>query len=99
MKLENEEIWFCVNKNDWKRFLIFAKNNNCKWINGEEINPKTDNCSFHMSIYNHIMAHVPMYSWFYTKNKRKVVNFDKIKWGINNDKNINKWVSKYWPPR
>ena len=79
MELGKEEIWFCVDKKDWKRFLKFAKDNGCKWLNGEEINPETDNCGFHMSIQNHILAHVPMYSWFYTKDRRKVMNFNEIK--------------------
>ena len=41
--LGNEErVWLDVSPRDFVSFLTFAKNNDCKWMNGDDIKPKLD---------------------------------------------------------
>jgi len=38
----NAQVWLEVKQKDFKKILNFAKENNYKWVNGKEINPKDD---------------------------------------------------------
>ena len=40
---DDERVWFEITEQDKEKFLQFAKDNNCKWMNGDEILPKKDN--------------------------------------------------------
>ena len=48
--LEKEgEIGFVLGQDECKKFLLWAKANGLKWMNGEEIK-ETDDCFFHMVV-------------------------------------------------
>lgn len=45
-----DRVWFYVQDEDGVAFLQWAKDNGCKWMNGDEIKPDQDNCGYHMGI-------------------------------------------------
>lgn len=70
-----EEIWFEVKDNEIEKFLNWAKELGCVWLNRKEIDPKEKPTSFHYAItVNGLLGKVPLFAWF-SKNKQ----FDHIK--------------------
>ena len=79
MKNKNNDAWFIVAKKDGKRFLQFAKDSGCVWINGDEICPKTDKCGSFMGMDNHSIGYVSAMIYHYGHEKHKVIDFETIK--------------------
>ncbi|MBR3885458.1 MAG: hypothetical protein IKJ33_03230 [Clostridia bacterium] len=83
--LEKEKmIWFEVERKNAKKFLIFAKKLNFKWINGNIINPDKDETFFHLSLdSNGFLSNVAMFAWLSPTSKHikrfKFEDFLKIK--------------------
>ncbi|MBE5738928.1 MAG: hypothetical protein E7354_04300 [Clostridiales bacterium] len=46
----DERVWFEIEDSHKKQFLLFAKDNNCTWMNGDEILPTENNCGNLMGI-------------------------------------------------
>lgn len=67
--LESGDVWFSVT--DKKRFLEWAKEQGCVWLNGNEIDPEGE-CFYHMSVHrDKKIANVAMYVWFAEQFKSK----------------------------
>ncbi len=76
----HEHAWFCINKTDKKKFLFLAKQNGCKWINGDEINPYKDNCTNFMGINKNLqLGFVSAMCWCIDKNKITKIQFSDMK--------------------
>ena len=59
-----ECVWFEINPKVSKKFLKWAKDLGCVWINGEEIEPNKGTDFFHLSIdRNGNLATVPISAW------------------------------------
>jgi len=74
-------IWFEIYDDDEKlKFLQFAKDNGCKWISGDEINPNENNCGYHMGINKDLqIGFVSMWCWFANaKNKPRKIKFSEV---------------------
>lgn len=73
-------IWFDISEEEKERFLQFAKDNGCKWMNGDEIKPGKDNCGFHMGINNKLqLGFVSMWCWFAkAENEPRKIKFNEI---------------------
>ena len=68
---KENSIWFEVYPEDEKEFLKYAKENGCKWLNGEEIDLEKVHGGYHMSISKKLtLAFVPYFAWGYYKEKR-----------------------------
>ena len=76
----DNHIWFYVEKDEKEDFLRFAKENNCIWINGNEINLKEDKCSHFMGITkNNKLGFIPIQCWMIKgKNQARKINFKDI---------------------
>ena len=69
---KENSIWFEVRSEDRKEFLKYAKENGCKWLNGDEIDLEKDHCGPHMGISKKLsLAFVPYFAWGYCKEKRE----------------------------
>lgn len=77
---KKDRIWFSIEDEDKTLFLQWAKDNNCKWMNGDEIKPDVDNCGYHMGINNTLsIGFVSGMCWGYARAIGvKVVNFKDI---------------------
>ena len=77
----NKHVWFFVEDEDKKDFLKFAKENNCKWINGEEIDVENHNCGHFMGITNDLkMGFISSQCWIIKgRNAAKKILFKEIK--------------------
>ncbi len=74
---KEKHLWFYVKPQDFKKFLLFAKQNGCKWIGGGEISPDNDECGHFMGINTDLqMGYVPAMCWFYAKDKIRKVEFN-----------------------
>ena len=68
----NKSVWFEIQPNESKKFLKWAKDLGCKWINGEEIDVNQHVEFFHLSISNEgELAYVPAFAWVKEKHKFK----------------------------
>ena len=47
---QEKEIWIRVEKSEKKRFLTLLKEQNVKWIDGQEINVEKDKISYFMGV-------------------------------------------------
>lgn len=77
----DKHIWFSILDEEKEQFLKFAKDNGCKWMSGDEIKPKADNCGYHMGINSKKqMGFVSMWCWFANPNNkpRKIIFKDII---------------------
>lgn len=79
MEYGKEEVWFRVEKNDYKRFLQFAKDNGCVWINNKDINPETDVCGHFMGMYNYYIGYISSMIYCKYHEEKKVIDFATIK--------------------
>ena len=60
-----ECVWFEIKPSEGKKFLKWAKDLGCVWLNGEEIEPEKGADFFHFSIHNDgKLANVAMFVWF-----------------------------------
>ena len=77
---KDKHLWFFVEDEDKKKFLKFAKDNNCKWINGEEINVKEDNCTHFMGINQYCkLGFIAVQCWVMKgKNEARKIKFKDI---------------------
>ncbi len=59
-----KSVWFEIKPSESKKFLKWAKDLGCVWINGEEIEPSKGAEFFHFSIdSNGKLANVPISAW------------------------------------
>ena len=79
MEIGKDEIWFIVDPQDGERFLQFAKDHGCVWVNENEINPKTDRCGYHMGMGNYHIGYVAAMIWGYCAKHKTVIDFKTIK--------------------
>lgn len=77
----NKQVWFEIEKKDLQNFLQFAKNNGCKWIDGDEIDASKDKCGNHMGIGNEKeLGFLSMMCWVLNSDKRVVkLKFNELK--------------------
>ena len=79
--LQNEKsIWFKVDKKYRKQFLKFAKENGCKWMNGDEIKLK-NNISYCMGIsseYRLGFVSLVLLGYGEQTGQRKIYNFKEL---------------------
>lgn len=77
---KDRHIWLSIEENDKTAFLQWAKDNNCKWMNGDEIKPDQDNCGYHMGISKDLsIGFVGAMCWCLAKKgKVKRINFKEI---------------------
>ena len=62
---DKECVWFEIKPSEGKKFLKWAKDLGCVWLNGEEIEPEKGADFFHFSIHNDgKLANVAMFVWF-----------------------------------
>ncbi len=62
---ENNAVWFEIEPTEKQKFLEFAKENGCVWLNGKEIEPSSDDCMCHMSMHNdYKIAKVAHFIWY-----------------------------------
>ncbi len=62
---DSKKLWFEISEQDLHRFLVYAKELGCTWLNGDEIDPDHQICSCHMSIHADLkIASVPYFTWF-----------------------------------
>lgn len=72
---KDKHIWFSIGENDKTAFLQWARDNKCKWMNGDDIKPDKDNCGYHMGISSDLsMGFVSAMCWCLANqgNVRKV---------------------------
>lgn len=70
-------VWFELSdmKKEGRKFLQWAKDIGCVWLNGEEINPHKGTDFFHLAIHSDgKLANVAMFAWIAPQyaNVRKV---------------------------
>ena len=59
-----ESVWFEIKPTEGKKFLKWAKDLGCVWVNGEEIEVEKGSDFFHLSIdRNGNLANVPISAW------------------------------------
>ena len=59
-----KSVWFEIKPTEGKKFLKWAKDLGCVWVNGEEIEPDKEVEFFHFSIdCNGKLANVPISAW------------------------------------
>lgn len=77
---KHDRVWFFIEDDEKTLFLQWAKDNNCKWMNGDEIKPDEDNCGYHMGINKTLsIGFVGGMCWGPGKRSGiKVVNFAEI---------------------
>ena len=86
-ELKNGQIWFNIKKKDKTIFLNYAKNNGCKWVDGKEISPTTDECGCHMGITpDLLLGFVGCHCWFASKNTPRKLKFKVTKFKMGNQK-------------
>ena len=78
MKYE-DDVWFRVEEKDSKRFLQFAKDLGCIWINGTDIDPEKDKSGHYMGMENHCLGYVSNMIFHFCHDKHKVIDFNTIK--------------------
>ena len=67
-----EFVWFEIKPSEGKKFLKWAKDLGCVWLNGEEIEPEKGADFFHFSIHKDgKLANVAMFVWFSKYHKFK----------------------------
>lgn len=81
---EEESVWFCLRdmKREGKKFLQWAKDLGCVWMNGEEIEPRKGVNFFHIAMYKDgKLANVGMFAFMNPKYKdcKRIVFADYIK--------------------
>ena len=70
----SESVWFEIEPSKQKRFLQWAKDLGCVWLNGKEINPCEKVEFFHFSIdKNGILGIVPAFAWANKNPKLKSI--------------------------
>ncbi len=76
----DKRVWFLVEDKDFKSFLKFARDNGCKWLNGDEILVDNDHISHHMSINSaNQIAFVPVWAWFaLAQNPTRKILFSEV---------------------
>lgn len=81
---KEKHLWFYVEEKELKQFLLFAKQNGCKWVRRDEINPDNDKCGHFMGInWDLQLSYVSAMCWFYAKDKIRKIRFDRISRIIN----------------
>jgi len=77
---EDEHIWFEIVDQDKEKFLQFAKENGCKWMNSDEVCPNKDYCSNYMGINNNLqLGFVSLCCWFAkAENEPRKIKFKDI---------------------
>ena len=77
---DDERVWFEITEQDKEKFLQFAKDNNCKWMNGDEILPKKNNCGSHMGINKDLeLGFVSLCCWFLkADNEPRKIKFKDV---------------------
>ena len=77
---KDRHVWFDIWEEDFKAFLQFAKDNGCKWMNGDEINVEKDHIGHHMGINkDKQLGFVSMWCWFAkAKNEPRKIEFKKL---------------------
>ncbi len=71
-------VWFEISdlKKEGRKFLQWAKNIGCVWMNGDEIEPKKGADFFHFSIHEDgKLANVAMFTWV----ARQYANVKRVK--------------------
>ncbi|MBQ7224410.1 MAG: hypothetical protein IJX06_02515 [Clostridia bacterium] len=62
---DDDRVWFSISDRDSKKFMKWAKGLGCKWVSGEEINPRKHRAGRHMSIRRDGgIAFVAYFVWF-----------------------------------
>ena len=65
-------VWFEIKPSESKRFLKWAKDLGCVWVNGQKINPNKNAKFLHFSIDNKgNLANVPIFAWVCKKAEFK----------------------------
>ena len=75
MKQGNNQAWFKVCSKDGEKFLEFAKNKGCTWINGKEINPKLDHCGPFMGMGDGSIGYISCFIFGCCHKNKNVINF------------------------
>ena len=73
----DKRVWFDIWQEDFKTFLQYAKDNGCKWMNGDEIKVDKDHIGHHMGINKDLqLGFVSMWAWFAkADNEPRKINF------------------------
>ena len=79
MEFGKDEVWFRVEKKDRKRFLQFAKDHGCVWMDGEEINPKKHGCGCIMGMSDYHIGFVSHVVLCLCHDMYKIIDFNTIK--------------------
>ena len=75
-------IWFEIEPSDGKKFLKWAKDLGCIWLNGKEIEPEKGADFFHFSIYkNGRLAYVPICAW--VSKTPNIISIERRKFKLN----------------
>ena len=76
----DRHVWFDICEEDFKTFLQFAKDNGCRWMNGDEIKVNKDYIGPHMGINaNKQLGFVSMWCWFAkAKNEPCKIEFKSL---------------------
>ena len=76
----NKSVWFEIQPNESKKFLKWAKDLGCKWIDGKEIDVNQKVAFFHFSITKDgELAYVPAIAWVKEKHKFNHYEFKFLK--------------------
>ena len=74
------KVFFHVEPHVTNEFLLFAKENGCKWINGREIKIDEDKCGHFMGIDKDMkIGFVSAMCWVHAKDKIKKLEFENIR--------------------
>ena len=75
----DRHVWFSVCEEDKIEFLQYVKHNGCKWICGDEINPKDDECGRFMGVnHKNQLGYVSAMCWVSAGNQIRKIKFKDV---------------------
>lgn len=80
--LGKEGVCFSVGKEEAEEFLLFAKSNGCKWIDGKAIE-EGDYCGRFMGISKDLkLGYMSAMCWVKAENSVKKIKFSELRRGL-----------------
>ena len=74
---EDKNILFEIEEKDRISFLSYAKENGCRWLNGDEINPEKDKCWFHIGMSKDLfLSKIGLLCWAYEIKTTKKYKYE-----------------------
>ena len=73
---KDKGLLFYVKPQKAKKFLLYAKTNGCRWVNGQQISIGEDYCGHFMAIDQNLrIGYVSAMCWHYGDSSLKKLNF------------------------